>query len=94
MLFFNPYVLGPQERIDRQQITRNGARSLLLISPAKPINTERYIAFKKELINRTESKEPFMDSAVFDEDLVSNFLAYPVSQLLHFSKEFYNAAYR
>ena len=85
-------MLDRLERTERRILTRNGARSLLLISTAEPKITERYKVFKEELINRTESKAPFMDVGVFDQELVSDFLAYPVSRFLHFSKEFYNAA--
>jgi hypothetical protein len=67
-MFFSPYALPQLETMFR---AKKGARSLLIISAAKPVNTERYERFRKELVNRTEHDEPFKDSYVFDQDAVS-----------------------
>ena len=49
---------------------KKGARSLLIISAAEPVNTDRYERFRKELVKRTRHDEPFKDESVFAPILV------------------------
>ena len=58
-MFYNKNILDRNDELKRRRLTRNAARSLLIISCAEPKNGERYDRFKKELTNRAKSAEPF-----------------------------------
>ena len=51
--------------------SKKGSRSLLIISAAQPVNTDRYEKFRKELVRRTEYVEPFKFETQYDIATVS-----------------------
>lgn len=71
-MFYSAVALSPLEVMFR---AKRGARSLLIISAARPPNTDRYKKFRRKLVDRTEKVEPFKDITVFDYATVSNFLS-------------------
>ncbi|CAB4032083.1 atrial natriuretic peptide receptor 1-like, partial [Paramuricea clavata] len=62
-IFFSPYAF-PQ--VDVMYRAMKGSRSLLIISNAEPVNTERYETFRGKLVNRTEYDPPFNSTTVYD----------------------------
>lgn len=67
-MFYSPIAVSPFDVMFR---AKRGAKSLLIISAAKPPNTDRYEKFRKKLVYRTEKVEPFKDKTVFDLVTVS-----------------------
>ena len=67
-MFFNPYSYPARASMYRAM---KGARNLLIISAAEPVNNDRYERFRKKLVWRTENEGPFKNPSVFDVRSVS-----------------------
>jgi hypothetical protein len=67
-IFFSPYAYPQTDVMYRAM---KGSKSLLIISNAEPVNTERYELFRNELVHRTEYLPPFNSTTIYDIGSVS-----------------------
>ena len=68
-MFFSPITVSPGDVMYRSM---KGARSLLIISAAQPVNTNRYEKFRMKLVNRTINDPPFNTAGVYDTPTVGD----------------------
>ena len=67
-MFYSPFA---EPAINVTFNAMKAARSLLIISTPDPANTQDYLEFRNELMQRTANQKPFRDDTIYDDATVS-----------------------